>query len=557
MNDESTEAEQEEATRRLEIMLSNTRVLDIPLSAKASAKNLSFEVELYDEATGKVYDTYKTSFPAAPDEYPARAVLLATFASILILLVIIFKTAKHKIPMVCIALLVGLGVSTAVLVKDAAAWKAEEDYANFNSHDFVFSSPISSRTDGYASTTSSITLDMSVSATAWSVNGFLSHQVRHPVSAVFWKDFTTSDAALSHIQLKSNHNNESLYYRQDMNATFDKTFDIQPWLYSTSGSNKLTAGKHWIPVSSRFCTASHGCSGFSYVVWEMCVDGAGVCPGETVTGDMCANIAGTQTSVPAGYTQDGANCTIISCVSNQGAACGCPGNMGTIQCDGSCSVSTSCASSLNVTCSGTPNPLTASGPVQFTAAVTNGTAPYTYEWENENGTPDQTLTVNITGANQFQNVDVTDANGLTGQASCAVGYNTTSCPGVNPDPACNTCVGSSWVNTMCTTPTTVSASFQFLPNIVASGGSCSLVVDAENVSSCRLVRTSTGALANNTVNDTPILIPGDINSEIDVNSGYKVLVGTYRLDCQGIDVGDGYEPVATKQCIAAPVIIER
>ncbi len=552
VNDESTEEEQKEATRRLEIMLSNTRVLDIPLSAKTSAKNLSFEVELYDEATGKVYDTYKTSFPAAPEEYPARAVLVATLASILILLVIIFKTAKHKIPMVCIALLVGLGVSTAVLVKDVGAWIAAEDYSNYNSQRFTFTAPISSRTDGYASTTSSITLDTSVTAMSWNSNGFLAHQIRYPVSAVFWKNFTSANAALSHIQLKTNHNNESLYFRNDQNATFSSTYDPLAYYYSTSGSNRLTPGKHWIPLSSRYCTASHGCAGFNYVVWEMCVDGAGVCANEPPAGDLCANIAGTQTSVPAGYTQDGPNCNVISCDPNQGAACGCPGNMGTIQCDGSCSVPTSCTSGLSVTCTGSPNPLTASGPVQFTAAVTGGTAPYTYtyEWVNENGTADQYLTRNITGPNQFQYVDVTDTtSGATGEGSCAVGYNSTSCTGPNPNEACYTCQGTTWVN-MCTTPTTVSATFRFLPNIVHRDAQCTLDLEAENVDSCRLVRTSTGSVA--------VTVPADVvTREIDVNTGYQVSVGTYRLECQGIDVGDGFEQLGSpKQCIAAPLITE-
>lgn len=552
VDENSTEEEQAEATERLDKMFNNEKAIDLPLVAEAKAKNLSFEVELYNPGTGEVYDTYKTSFPAAEGGYPARGVLLATFAIVLILLIVIFKKAKHKIPMVCLTLVLGAAVSAGVLVDSAQAYKpaAGQEKGAFNSHEIVFNAPISSRTAGYDQ---NVTIPLEVTATAksWSSNGFLAHYLRYPIYTSGWATLSSPSAALTFA--KNNHKNSSVYHVELKNGTFQKYISVGPYYYASNGgaqSPTLTPGKHYIPVSSTFCTSSHGCSKPSYATWELCVNGMGVCPGEE-TVDMCANIAGDQATVPEGKVQDGNNCVDNICTfPDAGEPCGCdPDNMGTWQCDGSCSASLSCSDDLTVSCQGAPSTITSPQTVNFFASVSNGVSPYSYNW---GGGPDSAMhSAYINAPGMLQNVEVTDSNGLKGDASCSVAYNDTSCTTTKPN-ECAICQSGTWVGACA--ETTVTASFRFEPNIVSSAGQCRLVMNAENATSCRLIRTSTGQPITPVVGDTN----ADGTVSLTASDDYEVGVGTYRLECQGIDEGDVYESTGlpAQQCVATPDIIE-
>lgn len=552
VNEDSTEEEQAEATRRLEIMLNNQRTVDVPLVAGAKAKNLALEVELFDAATGEVYDTYKTTLPASPDAgYPARGVLLATFAIILILLVIVFKKAKHKIPMVCLTLVMGSLAFSYVLISAVQANTVLFQQGNRNSHTFVFAKPAPSSGsggDGY-DTNEAIPLDLTVTSKAWASNGFLAHYVRYPVSTNIWSSFSSAGAAMGHITSNNNYKNTSLYNAELKNATFKKSFNVI-YLYNTSGANaqspNLTPGKHYLPVSSTYCTASHGCSGPSFAVREICVNGIGVCPGEENL-DICTNLAGNQTSVPEGYVQVGTECR-NDCSANMGDSCGCEGG-GTIQCDGSCSISNSCPG-LNVSCSGTPNPTSGAENVTFTASVSGGSAPYTYSWSG--GGSAASISRYITADGQLQTVTVTDDDGLTGDSSCGVDYQDV-CTGSNPYGSCGSCEAGVWTD-ICGTNTTIDAEFSFEPNIVGTGQACRLIMEADNVSSCYLVKN--GSVQAGTTVDA---VAPATSISIDAADSVTVPVGTYTLHCRGIDAGDvAYEDtgLAPQQCLSKPVIIE-
>jgi hypothetical protein len=554
VDENSTEEEQAEATARLEKMLNNERILDIPVTADARAKSLSFEVELFDAVTGEVYDTYKTAFPPAANEYPARGILLATLAAVLILLVIIFKTAKHKIPMVCLALILGSVVSGYVLVQDAEARKALEVKGFANSHVFTFNNPTSSLTDGYDVGTA-IPVDLTVSSKAWGSNGFLAHYVRYPLYTSTWAPFSTASAALNNAQ--TYHKNESVYNVTRKNSTFQKSLNVL-YMYNANGSSaqapNLSPGMHYLPVSSTYCTASHGCSGASFVVWEICVNGIGVCPGETQTADACPYMNGVlnpavQTSVPSGYVKVGNDCR-NNCSVNMGQTCGCS-NEGTVQCDGSCSVSTSC-STFNVSCSASPSSLTEPGTVTFTASSNDASGPVTYTWPD--GSHGLTYQKTVTGSGQLVYLDATDGTN-TAEGSCAAGYTNTSCVEAEKPNECSVCRSDGeWDATTCTN-TDVAASFSFQPNIVASGGSCRLQLTASNVTSCQLVKTATLSSDPDWKVDAP-----EGATTITSTNDVTVPVGTYRLECIGSDEGDvNYEAVSgvqDRQCIAAPVIIE-
>jgi hypothetical protein len=564
VDENSTEEEQEEATKRLEIMLDNTRVLDIPLSAKSKARTLSFEVELFDSKTGEVYDTYKTTLPPSPEGYPARIVLLATLAVILVILALLFKTAKHRIPMVCLALILGSAALVGVVVNEVEARRAAYDYANYNSHRFTWSAPISSLVDGYA-VGAPIPLDVKVDSKAWISNGLLLHKIRYPKYTSGWASFTSASAAMSHIQNKKNHGDPNKYVEISSGSTWSKEFSVS-YFYQANGSNSfspnLTPGKHWIPISSRYCTSSHGCAGNNFEVWEICVDGAGVCAGETVTSttDLCPYVNGAvdsfvQTVIPPGYIKDGNNCTNTCTAPNYGQVCGC-NNDGTIRCDGSCTTTnTSCPADFEVSCTASPSQIAGPTNVTFTAVKSGGQGTVTYSWAK---IPSATVlgtgltyTENLSGATTMS-ITATDSVGNETDNICSVTYNTTTCSGAQPN-ACASCVSGSWVGSCPLSGLAVNVTnFGFRPYIVAPGGTCKVNLVADNAFSCQLVK---GGAVYDTYNENPVG-SGDINILSTDTVPETVTVGTYQLQCKG-SVGAAYENIGNpKQCIAAPVLRE-
>ncbi len=114
-----------------------------------------------------------------------------------------------------------------------------------------------------------------------------------------------------------------------------------------------------------------------------------------------------------------------------------------------------------------------------------------------------------------------------------------------------TCTSSGWTktNTPCT-PEPPDGEFSFDPGIVGdASGTCKLILDAENVTSCRLVKNGS------TVNTSPSLNSYLVGSSISINKTVSVSIGRYVIECTGLD-SVTTKTLGTKSCILNPDLRE-
>ncbi len=202
----------------------------------------------------------------------------------------------------------------------------------------------------------------------------------------------------------------------------------------------------------------------------------------------------------------------------------------------------------------------------FTATPVNNSGAVTYQWQEANGT-------NISGAtNSTFNRTYSSVGSYmlsvfatsSGNATSNYCYVTVGCNGTHSEgekaTACVansedvwTCGTSGWetVTQICTPDPEPSGDFGFNPNIVSdTGGTCRLELNAENVSSCRLIKNES------TFTTSPSINSYLIGTSVIVNGTISVPIGRYTLEC----VGTGSTPVTrtlgVQSCIVNPDIKE-
>ncbi len=202
----------------------------------------------------------------------------------------------------------------------------------------------------------------------------------------------------------------------------------------------------------------------------------------------------------------------------------------------------------------------------FTANTQNASGAVSYQWKEANGTniigaTGSTFTrtysamgsylLNIfatssgTGANNFCNVTVACTNQYT------EGEIETACS--NNIERVWTCSGSGWVTTsrVCDSGDEPIGTFGFDPGIVSTAsGRCKLELEAENVSTCRLIKS--GA----TYTTTPSLNSFLIGNSISINGSITIPIGRYTLECTGIGENPVTKTFGVKSCILNPDIME-
>lgn len=579
--DENTdEATLEEASLQIEAALQNKYDFEIPLTAKNSAKNLSFFVELYDPVTGQVFDSYETEFPQEVSSL--QNVLLFGGAIIfLLVLIVLFMKTKHKIPTVCVALILTSLFGAHVIIQNAEARIILSSGAG--NGDYVFAAPYSSQVQGY-DPGATLPVDITYSIWACANNGYLKLHIAIP-KLTTWHSFSNPQQALTAIQTDLKGLAGAWWYAQitgqqkgikkytdkyHISGTTSNVSTRKFFSYAQNLTAPTTPGMHYMPVAGWYCTSSHGCGAASYVVYEICVNGIGVCPGETVT-DYCPNISGTQSSVPAGYEVDGttgycepevtcnsdhfegqASCSEVwSCEYDVNAPAGYTGSWVSTPTGGDCSAE------LNVSCTADPIVVAPNETTTFRSTVQNAVGDIDYTWKNSGGTIlgyGQNLSMQYPSIGSYEvSVDVLDNDtSETDSATCRVtvsncddSHSGESMCLPSGDEVTWVCTASGWeeqvTGTCAEGLAPVVSKFEFNPNLYTSGRECKLTLEAENVTSCRLYKG--GVDAGYTI---PLSGPTSINTSGVVG----VSVGTYTLGCTGTGDSPTIGFYGTKQCFS-------
>lgn len=565
------------ASDQLDAMINNAYEVEIPLVAQSNAKNLSFFIELYDSGTGEVFDSYITELPSEQSVLNDILILIAIIV-VLIILIFIFVKTKHKIPTVCIALILGSLFSAHVIIQRAEALVVLK--TGWKNGDLVFAQPISSRVGGYEP---GATLPVDVTYGIWACanNGLMNMHIAVPKLNTWHSYKTAQDAVTSATaELKGVQNAWYLanfnptaddkylekYYISDSELSFQKSFSQTQSLKAPT-----TPGMHYMPAAAWYCTSSHGCAKPTIIAYEICVNGAGVCPGETVT-DACTNITGNQASVPSGYTADAGVCTLaptcndehyqgqVSCLVGQEIVWSCELNeSGESEYTGSWEYSPTgetCGSGLDVSCVADPITIKPGESTTFRSTVQNPKGTITYNWES-NGTivgTDNVLSRSYGSVGSYLvDLDIKDsANNAVDSTSCRVTVSNcdnshngeTSCKD-NGDKTTWVCTAAGWEEQVTGTCSTVSADptikkYEFNPNIIAAGGECKLTLEAENVSACRLYKGGV---------DAGYTIPMTSLTSINTTGVVGVAAGSYTLSCTGAGENPTTGFYGTKQCL--------
>lgn len=354
----------------------NSFVETVALRALASAENLAFNIELINPETSEVYDSYTTTFPEEVGYTLTDYITWSLIVIVTLLLIIIIRfVIKGKKDRVVPALILVLGICASLAVlnnsNNAEARMALQTGGNGDGV-LAINSPKSSQVGGY-NPGESIDLDMSYSVYACANNGNINLTVIKPKSNA-WHTFATPSVAQAHIQNNLPSTTTTWDWKTftlkkvEINTTHYDRVEKQTTTWADSGAywgdtfidvdGGLTApaqpGKYYVPFMTQYCTGSHGCASAQYSVYEICVNGAGLCPGEEDI-DACTNVSGIQTEeggVVYGTDNQATNyirnadgtCTAGACPAgvvppaNLGESCGCAadGQVGTVQCDGSC-----------------------------------------------------------------------------------------------------------------------------------------------------------------------------------------------------------------------------
>lgn len=315
----------------------NTFIQNFPLKSNAEALQLNIDVSIYDVNSGNLLDEYSTSFPIQQ----AQESSFVTLTNLIILLVVILIIAaivglfnlKHKIPTVCFAILFTSVLSAGVIIYQNDASALELVSGGGSNGDLVLSSPSPSTVAGYEP---GEIINMSGIYNIWACgnNGFVNSIATAPVSD-YWHNFGSAQEAANHIVSNDPGSGKitdllAIIGFVDGSAGCNlhgggfscyKTVEDLPegsvyWYTPPQGRNALTfpyyripkensyyktflggsaaktsyiettlvapdePGIYYIPVTSRYCTTSHGCSEPKTYVQDICVNGGGYCPGE-------------------------------------------------------------------------------------------------------------------------------------------------------------------------------------------------------------------------------------------------------------------------------------
>lgn len=199
----------------------------------------------------------------------------------------------------------------------------------------------------------------------------------------------------------------------------------------------------------------------------------------------------------------------------------------------------------------------------FTATTQNGFGPVSYQWKNGStnipGATNSTYQEVFNSIGQYRrDIEATDGSS-TDSDYCFVtvgcdnshteGEEVTACSAGTQDVW--TCTSGGWTitNTPCT-PEPPDGEFTFDPGIVGDPSDrCGLILEAENVQSCRLVK------AGATVTTSPSINDYLVGSNISIDKQVSVPIGRYAVECTGLD-GVTTQTIGVKSCILNPDLRE-
>lgn len=357
----------------------------VNLEVSGKGNGLTFNVEIYNSNTGEVYDTYTSTVPGDVNagiklfDIAFWLIIILVIAIVLIIIRLIGRGHKNH---AVATFIVGVGVIASVTIVN-----------NGRNADAMFipdapklqvASPTSSLVGGY-DPGAPMDLDLTYTQFACANNGIITLRIGKPIDDS-WHNFTSSAEAIDGIKnstvaghweweaydpplkVRTRGGYRYIYYHlvwvgpttSDSYETITK--NTSTWADSgaywgdtfLNVTGSFTApsepGKYYIPLSYQYCTGSHGCIGKQYTAYEVCVNGAGLCPGEDI--DYCSNVPGNQyyqggvvyeeDQTPTDYIRNAdGTCSHTGCnppPPDFGQTCGCAdtGIFGTIQCDGSC-----------------------------------------------------------------------------------------------------------------------------------------------------------------------------------------------------------------------------